>query len=1667
MSGIRWSGLFGRGLIGSVFALFSMLALAGPLIVAPDALDAGSVPPGETASLSFSLQNTGTDTVSFEFPGFAQRSAQGADFDLEIDDEAFGPLQFRAASDIPLTGEWSGFSGNLELLVASGGTWTNDLTLLFTSTPDLDFSAVVYQLGGNANYLAPDDGIIHWSGGVGNAPIEEMLEFPEPVSVDGLYLWVGNAWSAGGGHWNGMITLFGLGGQTELITTIEPAAGELAPGAVLGVDALFDAGLRAPGTYEEALILTTDHPEQAELAIPVRLSVPGQASLAPLPPALDFGEVVVGTSSKQTLALENTGNLALVLEQIAINVSAFSVDSETLEIAPSASATLTIDYTPTTPGADSAELSFSTNDSNRPQVNVSLAGTALPAPSISIEPAAISLSLASGDQTSASFDIVNSGQAALEFSLPAFADDDRPTVRMTTPSPSVGSGMVAAELRARLARTDSETATLPGWRSVSAPAARSESGYRVNFSDFSAAGGSFELIDGPLSGELSVVSADFVLNSATGQTFANDLTLLIASSPTPDLDGGDEVLIQIGGSITQLAPIVASWGTGNSSAPGTTVQSTLQANTPIALNEVYLLLGNSWIEGDGDWTGHIEIFDLNPTSGPIINASPTSGTVAAGETLTVEFDVSAVGLDEGNYLGLLQISSNDPLQPSAFFELALDVSGTPALALDASLLEFGELFIGQQRSVDLLISNTGSAALTVSDLVIDSNSFATDIETLAIAPGTSALVPVTFTASTTGTQSATLELASNDPDNPSAAVALNATVLEAPALVVAPATIDAAVEAGDSVTFNLSLSNPGAGLLEYSFPDFNAEPMTGPAKLSGFAADHAGRVVLTPATASEASRDQRPDAVPAAAPPATSPASLELLLEGFQANGGEFVSVGANINGELSRIDGDFMLEQAVGLTWANDLAVIITDGPELVPEAIVLQAGGTFTLGQHGVRLDWGMGSSSEPGTTVQTSLTLDPPLSLEGAHVWIGNAWVSSDSGQWSGLIGLDGVVEGAGFIIDLTPASGQIAPGDETSVEVTLSASELVAGSYQDRLRLVSNAPVNPDRDIAATLLVSGQPDLVAAPGILDFGEVFTGTTATAMLLLSNPGTDVLLIDELSASGQGFTVGIDELSIAAGGSTAVAVEFEADTAGSFAGELTISSNGPDPFVTIDLVALARNPGVLTTSESSLTVSVPAGATALSGLTLGNVGESSLAFTIQSRQGDSANPAAQFGPEPPASLVMPASPLAAPVPTSDGASVGLLEERELLWQQNPTGAFRITSSRSTELDAGLYAADRFEVNGAALVQGITAYGFRFDGAQRFDETFESVVFYLYEDSNGQPAGSPDDDQEAHLLRFAAAIDTPGFSVHEHPAGFGTRADVSLDLVAATGAGVLLPDGRYWLVVHAESASSDLYDDVWSLMTSFDGHQVAHVIDFDNVFDIGAEDWQPLAGVIPAHSANLAFQIEGQALNFLSVVPAQGLIGVDESIDIELLFDASDYQPGSYELMLVIDTNSPLTPQRIVPVTMLVTEADPDLTWVNLAGPPQAEISQGQSVQIHASAQVNAGRVAILDTVEMWVGLHDHDIHPALWPESAWVSGIMVHQDGHQASFIAEAGADLAPGEYRYATRFRLTDGHHVYGGYHEAGGGFWNGMLHVSGRLTVLASDADHIFRDRFMID
>ena len=1644
-------------------AIVAVGSNAGSLVVDPEELDGGLLSPGSSATKALLIENTGPNPVQFEFPGFSDPSFPGAELAISLDDELFDGFEFRAAADGPVSGTWTGFSASLTLSEATGATWTNDIAVLLTSTPDLDLSAVIFQLGGNATNLGPSDQAFPWSGGSTSSSISESFIFPEPINVSGLYAWVGNAWSAGTGRWNGSIALDGLGQQTGLISALDPASGTLGPGESIVVDALIESGTRSPGTYEEVLILLTDQPDQAELGIPVQLTVPGEAELGPLPVVLDFAEVVVGATASLSLLIENVGNLALEIDAIATDNPTFTVSASELNLAPGESADLVVRFEPDASGAFDGVLSFATNDVNAQQVVIDLNGVGLPAPKISIDPNQASLTLASEAQGNVSFTISNEGDSPLAFSLPQFAGDAATVTRMTPPVAIPG--LPAERIRQRLAANMDARGADSVWESIAQPASP-EIGYPLEFSNFAASAGEFVLVDGPLSGELTLVVADFILDSASGQTWASDLTLLIATTPTPDLDGGEDVLIQLGGSVGTLAPLVGRWDSGGSGAPGTPVQTAIIATEPIVLEDVYLLLGNSNFDGSGQWSGVIDVVDLALTSGPIVGATPTDGTLEPGESATVTLDISAAGLTQGQYLGGLQIASNDPAQDSTLFELTLNVTGTPALELGATAVDFGELFIGQQTERELEVFNTGTAPLTLSSFSVDDPAFTVAIESATVEVGASVQVPLSFTAGAVGPASASLDFQTNDPANPTVTLPLTAQVLESPALVIDPLEIEAALAAGADGNVSLTLSNPGSAALTFEFPDFSAEPEGLPRAAPGPGAHRSVRLATPTLDQALSAREAYQGATaPAAAGATESAAEFLLEFQGFIADGMQFTQVATGLSGSLERIDADFVLDQASGLTWASDLAVIITNGPTLEPDAILLQAGGTIALNADAPRLSWQTGNSSAPGTVVQTSLNVNPPLALDDAHVWLGNAWVAGDEGEWTGTIGLDGVNDRVPFIIGLVPSTGEVAPGASVVVDVALSTEGLNAGTYRDRLTVLSNDPIAPARELPATLVVSGDPALDIVPTSLDFGEVFVGANADASVLVSNTGTDLLEVDSVNVSGTGFATSAQGFELAPGASAAIAVSFFSDSAGGFSGELALSSNAYDEPAIVALSAEAREPGILTVSDTSLSIEVPAGGTATAALTLGNIGDAPLAFDAASWQSDTVGsgaldlPSVQIAPTSPIVALAPARTAALPFTTD-------LQDREVLWEQPPTASFRVTNSRSTELDAGLYAADAFDIDGAALLQGVTAFGFRFDGAQRFDETFDSVVFYVFPDDDGRPAGSPDDGEANHLFRFEASVGSPGFSIEEESQSFGTRADVSLDLVAATGEGLLLGDGRYWLLVHAVSASEDLFDEVWSQQTSFSGAQVAAYIDFDNLFDIGGETWQPLANIIPSHSSNLAFRLEGRALNFLSVNPAQGMIGVDDTQVLELLADASDFEPGSYAVELVIRTDSPATPEAVVTVAMVVTEAETarGLVWVNLAGPPSAEIVVGERVEVHGQARIHPDSLREGQAVQMWVGFHHSDIHPALWPASAWTAGELLAQDGDLVSFNALAGEHLTPGQYHYATRFRLEDGSYVYGGYHVSGGGFWNGLLHTSGLLTVPPAPQDRIFGDRF---
>ena len=97
-----------------------------------------------------------------------------------------------------------------------------------------------------------------------------------------------------------------------------------------------------------------------------------------------------------------------------------------------------------------------------------------------------------------------------------------------------------------------------------------------------------------------------------------------------------------------------------------------------------------------------------------LTATPATGTVAAGDTETVAIGVNTIGLDNGDYLGYLCVSTNDPNAALVAIPVELTVSGQapaqPQIAVTPESLVVN-LSANQSTTETVSIANAGSAML--------------------------------------------------------------------------------------------------------------------------------------------------------------------------------------------------------------------------------------------------------------------------------------------------------------------------------------------------------------------------------------------------------------------------------------------------------------------------------------------------------------------------------------------------------------------------------------------------------------------------------------------------------------------------------------------------------------------------------------------------------------------------------------------------------------------------------------------------------------------------------------------------------------------------------------------------------------------------------------------
>ncbi len=703
---------------------------------------------------------------------------------------------------------------------------------------------------------------------------------------------------------------------------------------------------------------------------------------------------------------------------------------------------------------------------------------------------------------------------------------------------------------------------------------------------------------------------------------------------------------------------------------GNLIQSGLSLEGSSDVASIYLYNYDAGSEG---WWDEIYIGDANMDWW---NITPTSGTVPSGSTQDVNVKFNAKDLRGGDYHATIVIESNDPVNSRKQVPAHLHVIGAPNIVVSDDTLDFGDGFIGYNDTLMLRISNTGSDTLKISGIVIDNSHFTVDGSTIfSVSPDQYRDVGVVFSPTTTGLESGTLTISSNDSSDLTVVVYLRGNGIHPPVMTVVPDSFAVSLNEGDSTSRTMTIGNTGLGELRWSINITSGVVNTNITKRTEQERSNLVREIAS-----------HPDGNNAGVPTVSPYSWQEILRVGGTKKilswvGYTDLSYGGEYENTLNAIRmhfSDFSID-STSTTSSTVLENLLSDkNIFLVPEQEIISDltslgtsfstvlsnfvnhGGTIIVLDHGhmgaTTLLNGTGllsienvvpsdafavvhdptsplvkglpttfyalngsnyhTSSDGQKIVRDSVTGNNRVTVKkiggGRVIYIGMDYYSYNS-EMARLLA-NAVESSISDFLTVEPNSGVVSSGLSQDVTVNFNAEKLRGGDYHANIVIESNDPVNNLKQVPAHLHVIGAPNIVVSDDTLDFGDGFIGYNDTLMLRISNTGSDTLKISGIVIDNSHFTVdGSTIFSVSPDQYRDVGVVFSPTTTGLESGTLTISSNdSSDLTMLVHLQGNGAHPPVMTVVPDSFMVSLNEGDSTSRTMTIGNTGLGTLHWTV-----------------------------------------------------------------------------------------------------------------------------------------------------------------------------------------------------------------------------------------------------------------------------------------------------------------------------------------------------------------------------------------------------------------------------------------------------------------------
>ena len=685
------------------------------------------------------------------------------------------------------------------------------------------------------------------------------------------------------------------------------------------------------------------------------------------------------------------------------------------------------------------------------------------------------------------------------------------------------------------------------------------------------------------------------------------------------------------------------------------------------LSEV--LKGTSFESVASQLTWAVQAVSKNPDWSQVLNPEPISGEVRPNESQKVTLKNDGQKLVNGTYEFNIHVKSNEAVDSKQQVALAMTVKGYKPELHSQQLVDFGDLLVGQTKTIDVELTNSGYGVFggkygmlqAPKNVKSSSDQFNVSKGANNIAARSTGTLPVTFAPTKEGNFSSTITLTDKNGNQHSFLVRGVASVPAKQS--VTPDVYEAGdlKVGGEDKTATITIKNTGNYPLQYVFPKFSSEKIVGStAKVHKFGYTTISNV------AGDESFEYEPAPELADEKDITSQFTNDNWQSGPIKVGFKFPFYGKDYDEIYVSSYGGVSMQQMDGRISC------------MVPTGDCVQGLGYISAYTNSGWMDMGANSKITYGhkngklyikfkdvvtpatdgggetTTISFHMALCPDGSVEvyyddynpagvfgsGGHNFVGVSDIAAsdpcifvdankvqedndglDAPYYDIVTGsaIKIVAPAKSMIKSLSSTDGYVGNGESKEIKVTLAANdELVAGPLTNYLTVITNDPINPSASVKLTANIVGD-NLKAEAALdstsVDFGKVFRTSAQQRTVLLSNNGKDALQVAGVSVKNGKFTLAEEmkaAFSVPAGQGKDIVVTLPTAEKGTVEDVLVITyQDGTTKEIPLKAEVIG-NPTWKSNPES-LKVETPYGTNVEKTIQVTNEGDENLAFSVE----------------------------------------------------------------------------------------------------------------------------------------------------------------------------------------------------------------------------------------------------------------------------------------------------------------------------------------------------------------------------------------------------------------------------------------------------------------------